>query len=50
MGGTCSKHGTNEKYILVRNPEEKRPLGKPKHKWANNIKMSLNEIGEESVK
>jgi hypothetical protein len=31
--------------ILVRKPEGKRPLGRPKRKWMNNIKMDLREIG-----
>jgi hypothetical protein len=31
--------------ILIRRPEEKRPLGRPRSKWENNIKMDLREIG-----
>jgi hypothetical protein len=31
--------------ILVVNPEGKRPLGKPKHRWEKNIKMDLRGIG-----
>jgi hypothetical protein len=27
--------------ILVRNPEGKRPLGRPKHRWEENIKRVL---------
>jgi hypothetical protein len=30
---------------LVRKPEGKRPLGRPKHSWVDNIKMDLVEIG-----
>jgi hypothetical protein len=30
--------------ILVGKPEEKRPLGRPKRKWVDNIKMDLREI------
>jgi hypothetical protein len=26
-------------------PEGKRPLGRPKHRWENNIKMYLQEVG-----
>jgi hypothetical protein len=26
-------------------PEGKRPLGKPRHRWVDNIKMDLREIG-----
>jgi hypothetical protein len=31
--------------ILVGNPEGKRPLGRPRHRWVGNIKMDLREIG-----
>jgi hypothetical protein len=31
--------------VLVWSPEGKRPLGKPKHRWEDNIKMDLGEIG-----
>jgi hypothetical protein len=30
--------------ILVRKPEEKRPLGRPGHKLEDNIRMNLKEI------
>ena len=26
-------------------PEGKRPLGRPKHKWEDNIKVDLREVG-----
>jgi hypothetical protein len=29
--------------ILVGNPERKRPLGRLRHRWKNNIKMDLKE-------
>jgi hypothetical protein len=31
--------------LLVGKPEEKRPLGRPRHRWVDNIKMDLLEIG-----
>jgi hypothetical protein len=31
--------------ILVENPEGKRPLGRPRRRWVDNIKMYLREIG-----
>jgi hypothetical protein len=31
--------------ILVGRPEGRRPLGKPRHRWEDNIKMDLREIG-----
>jgi hypothetical protein len=38
--------GREEEYrILVGKPEGKRPLGRPRRRWVNNIKMDLREIG-----
>jgi hypothetical protein len=34
----------NEYRILVVNPEEKRPLGRPRRGWVDNIKIYLREI------
>jgi hypothetical protein len=31
--------------LLVGKPEGKRPLGRPRHRWMDNIKMDLFEIG-----
>jgi len=31
--------------VLVGKPEGKRPLGKPRRRWENNIKMDLQEVG-----
>jgi hypothetical protein len=31
--------------ILVRRPEGKRPLGRPRRRWEDDIKMNLREIG-----
>jgi hypothetical protein len=30
--------------LLVRKPEGKRPLGRPKRKWTDNIKIDILEI------
>jgi hypothetical protein len=30
--------------VLVGKPEGKRPLGRPRHRWEDNIKMDLGEI------
>jgi hypothetical protein len=30
---------------MVGNPERKRPLGRSGHRWEDNIKMDLREIG-----
>jgi hypothetical protein len=34
-----------EKRLLVGKPEGKRPLGRPRRRWMNNIKMDLLKIG-----
>jgi hypothetical protein len=31
--------------VLVGKPEGKRPLGRPRRRWENNIKMDVKEIG-----
>jgi hypothetical protein len=35
--------------ILVRKPEGKRPLGRARRRWKNNIAMDLREIGWKGV-
>jgi hypothetical protein len=35
--------------LLVGKPEGKRQLGRPRHKWIDNIKMDLLEIGRSVV-
>jgi hypothetical protein len=34
----------NSYRILVGKPEEKRPLGRPRRRWMDNIKIDLREI------
>jgi hypothetical protein len=31
--------------VLVGKPEGKRSLGRPRHRWEDNIKMDLKEVG-----
>jgi hypothetical protein len=31
--------------ILVGKPDDKIPLGRPRHRWVDNIKMVLREMG-----
>jgi hypothetical protein len=47
MGRACSTNGEkiNTYGILVGNPEGKRPLGRPRCRWVDNIKMDLRVIG-----
>ncbi|KAJ4431275.1 hypothetical protein ANN_19872 [Periplaneta americana] len=35
----------NAHSVLVGTPEGERPLGRPRHKWEDNIKMDLKEVG-----
>jgi hypothetical protein len=36
----------NAYRILMGKPEGKRPLGRPRHRWLDNIKIDLREIGQ----
>ena len=47
MGGACSAYGERLGVyrVLVGNPEGKRSLGRPRHRWEDNIKMDLHEVG-----
>jgi hypothetical protein len=31
--------------VLVGKPEERRPLGRPRHRWEDHIKVILREVG-----
>ena len=43
MGGACSSYGVYT--VLVGKPEGKRPLGRSRRRWEDNIKMDLKEVG-----
>jgi len=47
MGGACSTYGARRRAyrVLVGKSEGKRPLGKPRRRWEDNIKMDLQEVG-----
>jgi len=47
MGRACSMYGGDEKCIqhFGGKPVGKRPLGRPRHIWEDNIKMDLQEVG-----
>jgi hypothetical protein len=34
--------------VLVGRPEERSPLGRPRRRWEDNIKMDLQEVGWEA--
>jgi hypothetical protein len=46
MGRACSTNGENRKSyrVLVGKTEGKKPLGRPRSKWLDNIKIDLREI------
>jgi hypothetical protein len=47
IGGACSAYGEGRGVyrVMVGKPEGKRPLGRPRRIWENNIKMDLHEVG-----
>jgi len=47
MGGACGAYGEGRGVhrVLVEKPEGKKPLGRPRRRWDDNIKMHLQEIG-----
>jgi hypothetical protein len=46
MGGSCSTNGEkgNAYRLLVGKPEGKRPLGRPRRRWVDNIRMDLGKM------
>jgi hypothetical protein len=50
MGRACSTNGGDYTYrILVGKPEGKRPLGRSRRRWVDNIKMDLRDMGWDGV-
>ena len=39
------EEGRGVHRVLVGKPEGKRPLGRPRRRWEDNIKMDLQEVG-----
>ena len=37
--------GSGVHRVLVEKPEGKRPLGRPRRRWEDNIKIELREVG-----
>jgi hypothetical protein len=46
VGGPCGTRGGGERclQVLVGRLKGKRPLGRPRRRWEDNIKMDLREI------
>jgi hypothetical protein len=40
---------SNAYRLLVGKPEGRRPLGRPRHMWLDNIRMDLVEVGWDDV-
>ena len=46
MGGACSAYGEKRGVyrVLVGKPEGKRPLGRPRRRWEDNIEMGFFQV------
>ena len=40
----CMEEGRGVHKVLVGKPEGRRPLGKPRRRWEDNIKMDFQEV------
>jgi hypothetical protein len=51
MGRACRTNGEkrNAYRILVGKAEEKTPLGRPRRRWVDNMKMCIREIGWDGI-
>jgi hypothetical protein len=45
----CMGEGRGVYIVLVGRPERKRPLGRRRSRWEDNIKMDLREIGADGA-
>jgi hypothetical protein len=47
MDGTCSTYGEQERCIegFMEKFVGKRPLGRSRHRWEDNIKIYIEEVG-----
>ena len=47
MGWACGAYGGGEGAyrIFLGKPEGRRPLGRPRRRWVDNIRMDLQEVG-----
>jgi hypothetical protein len=53
MGGSCSTNGGEEEKnayrLLVGKPKGRIPLGRPRRRWVDNIRMDLREVEWDDV-
>ena len=45
MDGACGAYVGGVDRVLVGKPEGKRPVGRPRRRWEDNIKKGLQEVG-----
>ena len=49
MGGDCNKYQGGERrgayMVLVVKSKGKKPLGRPRNRWEDNVKIDLQEVG-----
>jgi hypothetical protein len=47
VNGSCNTNGEkrNAYRLLAGKPEGKRPLGRPRCRWVDNIRMHLGKVG-----
>jgi len=47
IGGACRAFGGEERRTqgFVGKPEGMTPLGRPRHRWEDNIRLDLQEVG-----
>jgi hypothetical protein len=49
MDRANTTNGDEANMILVRKPERKRPLGRPRRRWVDNTKMEIEWDGMDST-
>jgi hypothetical protein len=51
LGGTCSTHGSEEKWIkeFGGEPEKRRPLGRRKRRMGDNIEIGFKEVAWKGI-
>ena len=45
ISSSSSSSSSSSNRILVGKPEGKRPLGRPRRRWVDNIRMDLQKVG-----
>jgi hypothetical protein len=45
MGGGCSTHGRNAYKSFTEEPKRKRPVGRPRRRGEDSIRMNLKKVG-----